>query len=400
MCSRRTCCHPISIHAPARGATRSGTWDGCGWWNFNPRSREGSDIDVGDSEEISPNFNPRSREGSDFFCPLTSSGGLDFNPRSREGSDEDTDGNCQYLTISIHAPARGATCYTYKGWQAIPTFQSTLPRGERHLAQQSGNRAMRDFNPRSREGSDILGAASSGLQNNFNPRSREGSDAKLAVSYSRSDSISIHAPARGATAEIHGRGYHLRHFNPRSREGSDHIRSLFRILYKNFNPRSREGSDYNGAPRRSFRTHFNPRSREGSDGHTADDSKRPAWISIHAPARGATGADRQVLSLLGISIHAPARGATIIITFRKASMQFQSTLPRGERLLWACATRSSRAISIHAPARGATITPFHLGQTIRFQSTLPRGERPDRPSSLLSGRIFQSTLPRGERRQN
>ena len=354
MCSRRTCCHPISIHAPARGATRSGTWDGCGWWNFNPRSREGSDIDVGDSEEISPNFNPRSREGSDFFCPLTSSGGLDFNPRSREGSDEDTDGNCQYLTISIHAPARGATCYTYKGWQAIPTFQSTLPRGERHLAQQSGNRAMRDFNPRSREGSDILGAASSGLQNNFNPRSREGSDAKLAVSYSRSDSISIHAPARGATAEIHGRGYHLRHFNPRSREGSDHIRSLFRILYKNFNPRSREGSDYNGAPRRSFRTHFNPRSREGSDGHTADDSKRPAWISIHAPARGATGADRQVLSLLGISIHAPARGATIIITFRKASMQFQSTLPRGERP-WSIGGLSCHAeISIHAPARGAT----------------------------------------------
>ena len=81
----------------------------------------------------------------------------------------------------------------------------------------------------------------------------------------------------------------------------------------------------------------------------------------------------------------------------KCGLIFQSTLPRGERLLWACATRSSRAISIHAPARGATITPFHLGQTIRFQSTLPRGERPDRPSSLLSGRIFQSTLPRGER---
>ena len=79
-----------------------------------------------------------------------------FNPRSREGSD----GMLQTAkpdqsTISIHAPARGAThSQMHFEWKDI-RFQSTLPRGERlfsviHLC------SLQDFNPRSREGSDGL----------------------------------------------------------------------------------------------------------------------------------------------------------------------------------------------------------------------------------------------------
>ena len=56
-----------------------------------------------------PNFNPRSREGSDvatlFSTPWTS----DFNPRSREGSDIQARNQIQTLQISIHAPVKGAT---------------------------------------------------------------------------------------------------------------------------------------------------------------------------------------------------------------------------------------------------------------------------------------------------
>ena len=143
-------------------------------------------------------------------------------------------------------------------------------------------------------------------------------------------------------------------------------------------------------------------------------------ISIHAPARGATHIYppsrvsiqfqstlprgerlrrlRQLLKTEKISIHAPARGATplpkINNTFpghfnprsREGSdkdsasvavliFQFQSTLPRGERL------RSSRlialnfSISIHAPARGATSNACDTVKSALFQSTLPRGER-------------------------
>ena len=57
-------------------------------------------------------------------------------------------------------------------------------------------------------------------------------------------------------------------------------------------------------------TDFNPRSRKGSDYSRrylpADDIP----ISIHAPARGATGRLRGRYFADKISIHAPARGAT------------------------------------------------------------------------------------------
>ena len=76
-------------------------------------------------------FNPRSREGSDIE-------GLDefyhsgrFNPRSREGSDDAEEGTYGKLYV----------------------FQSTLPRRERRYPDLRGS-LFCCFNPRSREGSD------------------------------------------------------------------------------------------------------------------------------------------------------------------------------------------------------------------------------------------------------
>mgnify|MGYP006990117202 CR=1 FL=1 len=77
---------------------------------------------------------------------------------------------------------------------------------------------------------------------------------------------------------------------------------------------------------------FNPRSREGSDTEEVFINAHRGQISIHAPARGATHS-----------------GAGDIVK----KLQFQSTLPRGER-----------------PAFIKTQAP-----TDEFQSTLPRGER-------------------------
>ena len=59
---------------------------------------------------------------------------------------------------------------------------------------------------------------------------------------------------------------------------------------------------------------FNPRSREGSD--------------RDFPAPG--------VPLYKISIHAPAKGATLISSIMSHGMQFQSTLPRRERLSAPC----------------------------------------------------------------
>ena len=62
-------------------------------------------------------------------------------------------------------------------------------------------------------------------------------------------------------------------------------------------------------------------------------------------------------------------------------------------------TGLARSVSIHAPTGGATIytaLPTTVGP--EFQSTLPRGERLCLIPSSYFVKSFQSTLPRGERR--
>ena len=62
-------------------------------------------------------FNPRSREGSDIEAGSERLKELDFNPRSREGSDVYRYSNIKRIQISIHAPARGATEGNEQGYQ-------------------------------------------------------------------------------------------------------------------------------------------------------------------------------------------------------------------------------------------------------------------------------------------
>ena len=99
--------------------------------HFNPRSREGSDINRPFIFKFMRNFNPRSREGSDNIksninvadgisihapakgatvpCFINHFKFNNFNPRSREGSDSKGGGKSFAVKISIHAPAKGAT---------------------------------------------------------------------------------------------------------------------------------------------------------------------------------------------------------------------------------------------------------------------------------------------------
>ena len=147
-----------------------------------------------------------------YFIPIA-----DFNPRSREGSDQWLPILFVHSKISIHAPARGAT-EVFRITPSMKLFQSTLPRGERHLHR--CNRDCRDdFNPRSREWSDARGrggGAAEGISIHA-PASGATGDEYLEL---LPESISIHAPASGATRRAES-GRHVRNFNPRSREGSD-----------------------------------------------------------------------------------------------------------------------------------------------------------------------------------
>ena len=103
-----------------------------------------------------------------------------------------------YVFISIHAPAKGATGGRTGLIPAQFKFQSTLPRRERP---------------------SIL--ATHAKMADFNPRSREGSDAQKVTRHRRKILISIHAPAKGATTIACTPVSVRLHFNPRSREGSD-----------------------------------------------------------------------------------------------------------------------------------------------------------------------------------
>ena len=115
---------------------------------------------------------PRRERRANRNSVLTLSGC--FNPRSHEGSDGAWSFQPETWTVSIHAPTKGATVYTF----AVPCdhgvsihaptkgatsflfaqgscsgFQSTLPRRERRR-KNTRRSCIICFNPRSHEGSD------------------------------------------------------------------------------------------------------------------------------------------------------------------------------------------------------------------------------------------------------
>ena len=144
-------------------------------YHFNPRSREGSDCIRQLKFLATVKFQSTLPRRERRFFPKVLFLHFYFNPRSREGSDIKPSASPTDNDISIHAPAKGATNLYSARVLLLPLFQSTLPRRERH----NNNRisiSFCDFNPRSREGSDII--------SDFFPKNIF---------------ISIHAPAKGAT---------------------------------------------------------------------------------------------------------------------------------------------------------------------------------------------------------
>ena len=147
---------PVSIHAPAWGATRQ------------PQP----------ARDRRPCFNPRARVGRDLRVPALGIGGLDvsihapawgatsrttrhfgwcacFNPRARVGRDLDhlRARTCAYKIVSIHAPAWGAT----KTAKLVKTVKVC-------------------FNPRARVGRDHCDPVRARPGRSFNPRARVGRD--------------------------------------------------------------------------------------------------------------------------------------------------------------------------------------------------------------------------------
>ena len=170
------------------------------------------------------------------------------------------------------------------------------------------------------------------------------------------------------------------------------------------------------------RARFNPRTRVGCDLRPQGGPDVAGGVSIHAPAWGATrrpkarscpglcfnprtrvGCDRQdglidlddalfqsthprgvrLVALLAaerfttVSIHAPAWGATACANTRKVTpISFNPRTRVGCDLSQASVAWSSNQVSIHAPAWGATaVATWLVCAGMLFQSTHPRGVR-------------------------
>ena len=165
-----------------------------------------------------------------------------FNPRSREGSDvigSVLGGNTLFQSTLPRGERHIAAVYPL----CTKKFQSTLPRGERRFAPSPTLPWAEDFNPRSREGSDRM---SNIMFGNF---------------------------------------FRFQSTLPRGERHSSRIRYLISLRFQSTLPRGE---------RRPM---------------TISSGRNPG-ISIHAPARGATPRNFPEIPELVISIHAPARGAT------------------------------------------------------------------------------------------
>ena len=234
--------------------------------------------------------------------------------------------------ISIHAPARGATresgSYVAGDWQ----FQSTLPRGERLFPSQH---------------------------------------------FLRCRSISIHAPARGATTSTQLADATTLLFQSTLPRGERLLSAHYLRRPPEFQSTLPRGERrYSWSRLYPFNPNFNPRSREGSD----DAARSPVLCTTY------------------ISIHAPARGATLFPVILFSIRLFQSTLPRGERPRTTSPIPLMILISIHAPARGATrpkFITFFFGN--HFNPRSREGSDVAPAAAAVTFPLFQSTLPRGER---
>ncbi len=108
-------------------------------------------------------------------------------------------------------------------FHAICAFQSTLPRGERPPIWKNLMRSLMISIHAPARGATMLIFPWTFYDHDFNPRSREGSDLGYPLYGRYIINISIHAPARGATGRHKSCCGMIQHFNPRSREGSDDI---------------------------------------------------------------------------------------------------------------------------------------------------------------------------------
>ena len=212
-------------------------------------------------------------------------------------------------------------------------FQSTRPQGARRW-RHCYTRLRHSFNPRARRGRDACIRVGTACGRSFNPRARRGRDMSDLNTLINAERFNPRA-RRGRDGAGGGKPRNLQGFNPRARRGRDVNEAFLNLEFRRFNPRARRGRDHTKPSYPRVSSGFNPRARRGRDvlsynliplavlfqstrpqgarlkirELTCDrvefQSTRPQgarhqenfdtiiayWVSIHAPAGGATTAD-------------------------------------------------------------------------------------------------------------
>ena len=263
---------------------------------------------------------------------------------------------CKYILlhivgVSIHAPTRGATCYVLDKVLDKMAFQSTLPRGERPQTEGT-NTSPRSFQSTLPRGERPPAVAAGCACVRFQSTLPRGERLRLSVSFAPEREVSIHAPTRGATYYINreklNRGVSIHAPTRGATAAGFRVNVLFcvsihaptrgattaaaaRTMTWAFQSTLPRGERRRRLSPASGCVRFNPRSHAGSDALGAGHDLL-CFVSIHAPTRGATGNEYEMVR----------------------PTMFQSTLPRGERRGQGYAMGGGKEVSIHAPTRGAT----------------------------------------------
>ena len=144
----------------------------------------------------------------------------------------------------------------------------------------------------------------------FNPRPRTGGDCPAREYHDGQATVSIRAPARGATSEAQATILRFRRFNPRPRTGGDWEPWGPNCCVCPFQSAPPHGGRLRSASASAGEPPFQSAPPHGGRRQGRSRSSAGCAVSIRAPARGATTFGLSIRRGTAVSIRAPARGAT------------------------------------------------------------------------------------------
>ena len=263
LCSALKDSQQVSIHAPARGATKRRR-SLLGYRQFQFTRPRGARPTVRSWARARPRLfqftRPRGARPS-TARPVRRS--RRFNSRAREGRDRRLPKDWPQMDLFQFTRPRGARRRFRFGRVLDLGFQFTRPRGAR--PRRAGSRSPRrtvSIHAPARGATHYL-VKIGVFYFSFNSRAREGRDDRKEAA-ERFKKVSIHAPARGATVSIMSASLSMC-FNSRAREGRDITHLPSGTETESFNSRAREGRDATFFAISSMLVGFNSRAREGRD---------------------------------------------------------------------------------------------------------------------------------------